>query len=139
MTLLDENATKIRSGFFDYRKTPIALTQGAAESSPPYMRDASDKEPEEEQDAEPEEKADDDANVRRRLHGVLDLMMDVLAKDAEKNKKPAKVTIAPMDDKVIAADARRSTMTDAPRKICYCCGNLGGVKGYNEAHRFSVQ
>ena len=29
----------------------------------------------------------------------------------------------------------RSVGTDGTKKICYCCGNLGGVEAYNRAHR----
>jgi len=161
--LLDANAGRIRSGFVDYRKTHIVQTAGSAESEP-YARDAAlasfatrkalhtaldrlccdanmheakvrgihdsldravdeaeaECEPEEE---EPEEEAEDDASIRKQLHRALDVLID-----AEATRET-----------FVAADARRSKITDAPRtRPCFCCGHLDGVKGYNEAHRWRV-
>jgi hypothetical protein len=93
-----------------------------------------------EEEEEPEEANDDDD--RKRLHAMVDRFVDAMATDdGEVNEEPAKkVAIPAKEEKVIAADSRSTMTDDAPhRKICTCCGNLDGVKGWNAAHRFSVQ
>jgi len=54
------------------------------------------------------------------------------------DEKPLARTTDPFADLADAEPVTKSTRsvgTDSTKKICYCCGNLGGVEAYNRAHR----
>jgi hypothetical protein len=54
------------------------------------------------------------------------------------DEKPLARTTDPfaeLADAEPVANGNRSVGTDGGKRLCYCCGNLGGVSEYNKAHR----